>query len=520
MSDYGHELSFGSFVSPTAAQPRTVLELAQLTEQLDLDLFTVQDHPYQAGFLDAWTLLSVVAAQTTRLRVMPNVVNLPLRSPAVLAKSAASLDLLTNGRVELGLGAGGGFWDAIAAMGGPRRTPGEAVEALDEAIRIMRGMWNPNLDAVRVDGRHYRVHGTHPGPAPAHDISIVIGAIKPRMLRLTGRLADGWLPSSPIVVPAQLRESNELIDEAAVDAGRKPSDIRRMYNLVGRFSSDGSGFLAGPPTVWAQQIAELAINHGMSAFIAAGDDPEFLTRFAREVVPAVREIVEEERKAPPPTGGGARASVTHSSADKAAPSSRPGRFLPVPTPDDGQRVSNRRVWDESTRPSGPVRDPARSYTPKENATGQHLIDMHNDLRNELTELQALVNQIAQGKLGPSQARSQINAMTMRQNNWTLGTYCESYCRVLTMHHTIEDASMFPDLERGDPRLRPVIDRLKEEHLVVHDLLEELDRALVALVSEPDGLEQVRAALDVLSDALLSHLAYEERELIEPLARLT
>ncbi|WP_083750475.1 hemerythrin domain-containing protein [Kribbella sp. ALI-6-A] len=111
-------------------------------------------------------------------------------------------------------------------------------------------------------------------------------------------------------------------------------------------------------------------------------------------------------------------------------------------------------------------------------------------------------------------------MTMRQNNWTLGTYCESYCRVLTMHHTIEDASMFPDLERGDPRLRPVIDRLKEEHLVVHDLLEELDRALVALVSEPDGLEQVRAALDVLSDALLSHLAYEERELIEPLARLT
>jgi hemerythrin-like domain-containing protein len=110
-------------------------------------------------------------------------------------------------------------------------------------------------------------------------------------------------------------------------------------------------------------------------------------------------------------------------------------------------------------------------------------------------------------------------MTMRQNNWTLGTYCESYCRVVTTHHTLEDRSLFPALRRGDERLEPVIDRLEQEHHVIHDLLEEVDRALVRFVSVPDGMGALRAAVDLLSDALLSHLSYEERELVEPIARI-
>jgi hemerythrin-like domain-containing protein len=109
-------------------------------------------------------------------------------------------------------------------------------------------------------------------------------------------------------------------------------------------------------------------------------------------------------------------------------------------------------------------------------------------------------------------------MTLRQNNWTLGTYCESYCRVVTTHHTLEDRSMFPALRRADPALRPVIDRLEEEHHVIHDVIERVDRALVGLVSSPDGLPGLRAAMDLLTDTLLSHLSYEERELVEPLAR--
>ena len=123
MPDYGHELEFGTFLTPQNQRPQDVVALAQLTERAGLDLATFQDHPYQAGFLDTWTLLSWVAAQTETLRVAPNVLNLPLRQPAVLARAAASLDLLSDGRVELGLGAGT-FWDAIKAMGGPKLTPG------------------------------------------------------------------------------------------------------------------------------------------------------------------------------------------------------------------------------------------------------------------------------------------------------------------------------------------------------------------------------------------------------------
>jgi alkanesulfonate monooxygenase SsuD/methylene tetrahydromethanopterin reductase-like flavin-dependent oxidoreductase (luciferase family) len=127
--------------------------------------------------------------------VAPNVVDLPLRPPAVLARAAASLDLLSGGRFELGLGAGA-FWDGIEAMGGPGRSRGEAVDALSEAIDVIRALWDVSAPGgVRVDGEYYRVHGAKRGPEPAHEIQIWLGGYKPRMLRLTGTKADGWLPS-------------------------------------------------------------------------------------------------------------------------------------------------------------------------------------------------------------------------------------------------------------------------------------------------------------------------------------
>ena len=109
-------------------------------------------------------------------------------------------------------------------------------------------------------------------------------------------------------------------------------------------------------------------------------------------------------------------------------------------------------------------------------------------------------------------------MTMRQNDWALGAYCQSYCRVVTTHHTIEDTSMFPHLRASDAGLVPVIDRLEDEHHVIAGVLDDVDRALVAVVSEPDGLSRLREAVDLLSDTMASHLSYEERQLVEPLAR--
>ncbi|MGH3096122.1 MAG: LLM class flavin-dependent oxidoreductase [Streptosporangiales bacterium] len=223
MTDYGHELRFGAFITPTNQQPESVLALTRLAEQTGLDLATFQDHPYQPAYLDTWTLLAYLAGQTERIGLAGNVLNLPLRQPAVLARSAASLDILSGGRVELALGAGA-FWDAIAAMGGPRRDPGAAVEALAEAIQVIRGIWDTGERGVlRVDGRHYQVAGAKRGPAPAHRIGVWLGVYGPRMLRLVGRTADGWLPSLAYLRPGQLARGNEAIDDAARAAGRDPA---------------------------------------------------------------------------------------------------------------------------------------------------------------------------------------------------------------------------------------------------------------------------------------------------------
>ena len=510
MPDYGHDLQFGIFPSPDAAAAERTLELAQLAEVSGLDLVSIQDHPYQGKHLDTWTLLSVIAARTSAIRVAPNVANVPLRSPVLLARAASTLDLLSAGRVELGLGAGA-FWDAIVAAGGPRRTPKEAVDALIEAIGIIRQVWEGGT--VHAEGEHYRVKGLHGGPSPAHDIPIWLGSYKPRMLRVTADLADAWIPSMGYADPHELSAMNAAMDERAEANGRGPQAIRRMYNVFGRFGT-GTGFLQGTAGDWAEQLAGLAIDEGISTFILGTDDDVTIRRFALEVAPAVRDQVDEERAL--------RASGA-TSARAVAPEEPPAPSITVtPTPPPGQRFTAALPWDESTRPIYPAPADA-AYTEAQQAYPQHLVDIHDALRAELTQLRDVVDQVRRGLLQVGQARSVINTMTMRQNNWTLGAYCESYCRIVTGHHTLEDRSMFAFLRQRDPDAAPVVDRLAEEHEVIADVLEQVDRALVGLVGAEqrgasDALEQLAGAVDLLTDTLLSHLSYEERELLHPLAQ--
>ena len=297
MTDHGHELTFGGFLTPAAAQPDQVVALARLCEQVGLDLVTFQDHPYQPTFLDTWTLLSWVGAVTSRIRIAPNVANLPLRPPAVLARSAASLDRLTGGRVDLGLGAGG-FWDAIAAMGGPRRTPGQGVDALAEAITVIRALWDVEATGrLDLPGDHYPISGAKRGPAPTHPIPLWIGAYKPRMLRLTGTMGDGWLPSMGYLTSlADLTEGNRRIDDAAQAAGRPVTAVRRLLNLSGQLTGQVSDrLLVGPPEQWVEQLAVLALQYGISGFVVATDDPTLIDVVGQDIAPAVRELVEAER---------------------------------------------------------------------------------------------------------------------------------------------------------------------------------------------------------------------------------
>jgi hemerythrin-like domain-containing protein len=111
-------------------------------------------------------------------------------------------------------------------------------------------------------------------------------------------------------------------------------------------------------------------------------------------------------------------------------------------------------------------------------------------------------------------------MSLRQNNWTLGAYCQSYCGFVNGHHSLEDASVFPHLRRAEPAAAPVLDRLSAEHVVIHHLLDDVDRTLVSLVRDAGdaALDAVEESLQALGDRLLSHLAYEERELRGPLSR--
>lgn len=297
MADLGHELRFGAFLTPSSSAPERMVELARVSEDAGLDLVTFQDHPYQPALLDAWTALTWVAAHTRRVRLAADVHNLPLRQPAVLARAVAGLDLLSGGRIELGLGAGG-FWDPIVAMGGRRLSPGQAVDAVGEAIDIIRGIWDAgNRERLVVDGAHHRVAGAKRGPAPAHDIEIWVGGLRPRMLRLIGRKADGWLPTfDRMAGEAELARSNAIIDRAAVSAGRRPGDVRRLLNIAGGFTPGaGDGMFAGPPARWVDQLAGLALGHGVSTFILMSDDPAILAVFGQEVAPAVRDLVERER---------------------------------------------------------------------------------------------------------------------------------------------------------------------------------------------------------------------------------
>ena len=529
MTDYGHELEFGLFPTPDAASAQHVLELAAVAEVSGLDLLTVQDHPYQARHLDAWTLLSVVAARTSTLRVAPNVANVPLRNPVVLAGAVASLDLLSGGRVELGLGAGG-FWRPIEAAGGGRLTPGESVDALEEAIAVIRAMW-AGEGTVRVEGTHHRAVGLHSGPGPAHPVGIWLGAYKPRMLRLTGRLADGWLPSAGYAAPETLRSMNEQVDEAALAAGRAPQAVRRLYNVSGSFGA-GRGFLQGRPDDWAEQLAALTLDEGMATYVLATDDPDDVRRFGEEVAPLARDLVAAERArrgadevdaAPPPVV--VRTPVEPGEGDPArtgtAASGAPSHVV-TPTPDDGTRLTGILPWDEATRPAYPRRPDAAEqagYTAQQLAVPRHLVEVHDHLRSELAQVRDVVDQVVRGHLAVGAARSAVNAMTMRQNNWTLGAYCEAYCRIVTTHHGLEDTGIFPHLRATDPDAAPVVDRLEEEHEVIHDVLDDVDRALVALVADEEGgLERLRHVVDLLTDTLLSHLAYEERELLHPLAQ--
>lgn len=288
------DLQFGIFPPPEADRVSDVVDSVRLADRLGLDLVGLQDHPYQRRFLDTFTLIPHLAAATERISFFPDVANLPLRGPQMIAKATATASRLSGGRVHLGLGAGG-LWDVIEAMGGPRRTPAEAVASLEDAIPIIRGLWSEER-GLAIGGDVYAVDGVHGGPPPGYPTEIWVGAKGPRMMEVVGTLADGWVPSTPYVPPEQVRDRQDRIDEAATAAGRDPQKIRRIYNIKGTITDGRSAAdddLVGPASKWVDTLARWRTELGMDAFVLMSDldDPNQIRRFAEEVVPGVREAL-------------------------------------------------------------------------------------------------------------------------------------------------------------------------------------------------------------------------------------
>jgi len=291
---------FGIALVPATETLDRLRELARAADDAALDLVGIQDHPYQRRFLDTWSLIPALLAATERVSFFTDVANLPLRPPAVMAKAAATLDVLSAGRFELGLGAGG-FPDVIASYGGPRRTPGESVEALEEAIEVIRLLWSGE-PSVSFEGEHYRLDGARPGPRPAHPIGIWVGAFKPRMLRLVGRKADGWLPSLGVLTRDELRAGNAMIDAAAEKAGRDPGSIRRIINVQGVIGDQAApsrselpvGYLAGEPLAgsaawWVETLAGF-VDDGFDTLVfwPVDPSPDQVELLAGDVMPDLR----------------------------------------------------------------------------------------------------------------------------------------------------------------------------------------------------------------------------------------
>ncbi len=295
MTDYGHPITFGLSLIPSVEVLEETRQLARAADAGGLEYLAIQDHAYNVEFLDVWTLVSYLAAETDRISFFPDVADLQLRPPAMLAKAAASLSVLTGGRIVLGVG-GGASAGGIAAMGGTWRSRPEMIAFTDEAMQIMRRALAGGPVEFRGDQHTVDYEA---GPVPPEPIPLWLGSQGPRMLALTGRQSDGWVSplstyTPPFAVPAMQRR----IDEAARDAGRQPADVRRIYNVVGTIGSGrgGSG-LAGDVDTWVATLTDWAVDLGLDTFIfwPTTAPPAQLDVFIREVVPAVRQAVSARR---------------------------------------------------------------------------------------------------------------------------------------------------------------------------------------------------------------------------------
>jgi alkanesulfonate monooxygenase SsuD/methylene tetrahydromethanopterin reductase-like flavin-dependent oxidoreductase (luciferase family) len=285
------DLLFGLNISTSAAPGNDPVADARRAEDLGFDFVSANDHPYgTTPNFETWTMLSWIAAATSRIRVATRVLGVPYRPPTMLAKMAESFDRLSGGRLILGLG-GGASDDAFRAFGLGVRSPREKIEGLEEAIRVIRGLWTESDFSYA--GQLYHTDAATIEPKPHHRIPIWLGTFRERGLELTGRLADGWIPSLDMAPPEQGVGMRDRVLSAARNAGRDPDEITCVYNLEVLIDTAGNpqpSVISGGPEEVAEQLGDL-VGIGFTAmnFITVGPDvAQQQERLAREVIPVLR----------------------------------------------------------------------------------------------------------------------------------------------------------------------------------------------------------------------------------------
>lgn len=282
---------FGLDLSTSAAAGADPVAYARLAEDLGFDFVSASDHPSGTHpTFETWTMLTWIAAHTQRIGITTRVLGVPYRNVAMVAKMAESLDRLSGGRLTLGLG-GGHSDEEFRAFGMPVPSPRDKISGLDEAVRIIRGLWSQ--PSFTFAGRLHSTHAADLEPKPARRIPIWLGTFGARGLALTGRLADGWIPSLGFAPPERAKAMMDVVTSAAVDAGRSPADITYTYNLAVRIDERAEprpGSVVGPPGAVTETLLSFAAVGFTSMNLSiAGPDPDRQTElFATEVLPNLR----------------------------------------------------------------------------------------------------------------------------------------------------------------------------------------------------------------------------------------
>jgi alkanesulfonate monooxygenase SsuD/methylene tetrahydromethanopterin reductase-like flavin-dependent oxidoreductase (luciferase family) len=285
------QLLIGINLSTSAALGADPVADAMRAERLGFDFVSSSDHPCGTHpSFETWTMLSWVAAATSRIRVATRVLGVPYRPPPIVAKMAETLDRLSGGRLILGLG--GGFSDdEFRAFGLGVPSPRDKVDGLEDAIRIIRGLWSER--AFTYHGRRFRTEAAEVEPKPDHRIPIWLGTYGRRALEVTGRLADGWIPSLGFAPPEQVTGMRDRVMAAARAARRDPEKITCAYNVEVRIDvrpPERASVVSGSPDAVADRLAALvALGFGALNLMPSGPGgSEQVERLAEEVLPAVR----------------------------------------------------------------------------------------------------------------------------------------------------------------------------------------------------------------------------------------